>query len=308
MREYSREVPALSDGSSLEKHELKGLMKMRCSRVLQKLRAGEVVSCHKMNLDSARAAEIAARAGFDCLWVDTEHVASDWSLIERQIWAAKSQGADVLVRVARGSYSDYVRPLELDASGIMVPHLMSLADAQQIVRMTRFHPIGLRALDGGNADGAYTGVALDDYLQQANAQRFVALQIEDPEPLEELDAIAALDGFDMLFFGPGDFSQAIGAPGAWDHPQLLEARRRVAQACLRHGKFAGTVGSAANLPQLIDMGYRFISVGADVAGLLQYDTGLVADFNAQVAHAHGSADQVSHPENPASSGNLYGEE
>ena len=66
-------------------------MRMRPSRVLQKLRAGEVVSCFKLNLACARAAEIAAMTGFDCLWSDLEHVANDWSVVEKQIWVAKSQ-------------------------------------------------------------------------------------------------------------------------------------------------------------------------------------------------------------------------
>ncbi len=243
---------------------------MRSSRTLAKLRAGDIASCFKHNLADARAVEIAAMAGFDCLWTDMEHVPNDLSVLEQCVWAAKAHDADLLVRVPRSSYSDYIRPLEMDAAGIMVPHVMSLADAQSVVRMTRFHPIGRRPVDGGNADGAYCGIEFLDYLKQANEQRMVILQIEDPEPLDELDAIAALPGFDMLFFGPGDFSHGIGAPGQWNHPKLLETRRRVAEAALAHGKFAGTVGSPENIDELIALGYRFLSLGADVIGLSQY--------------------------------------
>lgn len=251
---------------------------MRPSRVLAKLRAGKLASCFKHNLADARAMEITAMAGFDCLWQDMEHVPNDLAVIEKGIWAAKSRDVDVMVRVARGSYSDYIRPLEMDAAGIMVPHVMSLADAKNVVRMTRFHPVGRRPVDGGNADGAYCGIEFTEYLKQANEQRFVVVQIEDPEPLAELDAIAALPGIDMLFFGPGDFSHGIGAPGAWDHPQLLDARRRVAEAAVAHGKFAGTVASAGNMDELIGLGYRFLSMGADVVGLSQYCKGIVAEF------------------------------
>lgn len=255
------------------------MRKMRPSRVLKKLRAGEVVSCFKLNLCDARVAEIAAMAGIDCLWTDMEHVPNGICEIESMIWAAKAHDTDVLVRVARGSYSDYIRPLEMDAAGIMVPHCMSLADAKSVVRMTRFQPIGRRPVDGGNADGAYCGIVFTDYVSSANDERFIILQIEDPEPLEELDAIAALPGVDMLFFGPGDFSHAIGAPGVWDHPRLLDARKRVAETAIKHDKFAGTVGSTASLPDLIAMGYRFISVGADVVGLAQYCSSIVSAFD-----------------------------
>ncbi|WP_223834149.1 HpcH/HpaI aldolase family protein [Spirosoma profusum] len=251
---------------------------MRESRVLKKLRSGEMVSCFKINLADPRVAELAAISGFDCVWIDQEHIGQDWSTVAAHVWATKSQQADLLVRVSRGSYSDYIRPLELDATGIMVPHLMSLEEAKKIVDMTRFHPVGRRPIDGGNADGAYTALDFDTYLKEANEQRFVILQIEDPEPLEELDAIAALEGYDMLFFGPGDFSQGIGAPGQWNHPKLLETRIKVAEVARKHGKFAGTVGGPGNLAELLSMGYQFVSIGADVVGLKNYCQDLVKAF------------------------------
>ena len=238
--------------------------RMRPSKVLAKLRAGEIVNCYKINLDSSRVAEIAAMSGFDCIWTCMEHVPNDYGLIERQINAAKAYDTDVLVRVPRGSYSDYIRPLELDASGIMVPHIMSAADARNVARMTRFHPVGRRPVDGGNADGQYCRIDYCDYLRQANEQRFLIIQIEDPEPMEELDEIAQVKGIDMLFFGPGDFSHGIGAPGEWNHPRLVEARKLVAQAARRHGKFAGTMATPEKLKDLAAMGYQFLNFGSDV--------------------------------------------
>src|SRR5262245_5873932 len=101
---------------------------MRRSRVLRKLRAGGGGSSFKINPSCARTAELVAMQGFDCVWTDREHTANDWASIEQQVWATKAHDADLLVRVSRGSYSDYVRALELDAAGIMVPHVMSLQD------------------------------------------------------------------------------------------------------------------------------------------------------------------------------------
>lgn len=244
--------------------------RMRRSRVLEKLRNGETVYSVKLNFSDARIAELASLAGFDCIWTDMEHVSNDWSTIEKQIWAAKIYDTDTIVRVARGSYSDYIRPLEMDAAGIMVPHVMSAADAAEIVKAVKFHPVGLRPVDGGNADGGYCFIPFADYIRQANEQRFVILQIEDPEPLDEIDRIAQIPGVDMLFFGPGDFSQAIGVPGQFDHPRVLEARKLVAEAAARAGIFAGTVGTPANSAELTDLGYRYINIGSDVTGLGAY--------------------------------------
>ena len=251
---------------------------MRESQVLKKLRAGENVNCIKLNLCDGQVAEVAALSGFDCIWIDREHVVQDWSVVAAQNWAAKAYNVDVMVRVSRGSYSEYIKPFELDASGIMVPHIMSLDDAKNVVQMTRFHPVGRRPIDGGNSDGGYTAMNFNEYLEQSNKQRFIAFQIEDPEPLDSLEAIADLEGYDMLFFGPGDFSQGIGAPGQWDHPKIQETRELVAKVAHKYGKFAGTVGGLNNLGQLIDMGYNFVNIGADVVGLTGYFQGLAEGF------------------------------
>jgi len=270
-------------------------MKMRPSRVLKKLRAGKVVNCFKINLADARACEIAAAHGFDCLWCGMEHIPNDWSAIEKQILAAKCYDVDVVCRVARGSYSDYIRPLEMDAAGIMVPHVMSVEDAKNVVRMTRFQPIGRRPLDGGNADGCYCSIPLADYVRQANEERFVILQIEDPEPLEELEAIAQLPGYDLLFFGPGDFSHAIGAPGQMDHPLVAETRRRIAMVANRYGKFAGTVAGPENRQELVEMGYRFIGIGADVVGLSLYCGQMAKACGIRASNAFTSTDGGERP-------------
>lgn len=252
---------------------------MRTSRVLEKLRAGKVATCFKINTSCMEVAEIVALSGFDCLWLDREHCVNGWQDIKAQILAGKAYGADTMVRVSRGPYSDMIKPFEMDATAIMVPHVMSLEEAKKIVYYTKFHPVGRRPIDGGNADGAYCLLDGAKYMQQANEQRFTVLQIEDPEPVEELEAIAALPGYDMLFFGPADFSQGIGDPLNFSNPLLKQTRKRVAELARKNGKFAGTTGSAQNAAELIDLGYNFISMGADVVGVGAYCEKILEDYH-----------------------------
>lgn len=251
-------------------------MFMRESRVLKKMRVGKVATSIKLNMADPRIAEIAAMCGFDCIWVDMEHVPNDYSVIENVIRAAKNYDTDVLTRVSKGCYSDYIRPLEADSTAIMVPHVMSLKEAREIVYFTKFHPIGRRPVDGGNADGKYCLLPANEYMRAANEQRFVVIQIEDPEPMEELEEICALPGIDMIFFGPADFSQGIGVPNDFGNERVLEARRRVAYTARKHGKFAGTVGGAGNQDELIKMGYQFINLGSDVRALSSYFQSITA--------------------------------
>ena len=244
-------------------------MNMRKSRVLRQMRNGKVAISTKLNFADPRGAELAAMCGFDCIWIDLEHTPSDLSTVEEMVRAAKIYDVDVLTRVSKGGYSDYIRPLEADSAGIMVPHLMSLEEAKQIVYYTKYHPVGRRPLDGGNADGAYGLIDIHQYMLSANEERFTVVQIEDPEPLDELEQICTLPGIDMIFFGPADFSQGIGDPCGAD-PRIDETRRLVAKTARQYGKFAGTVGSPANFDTLVEMGYTFINTGSDVSALAQY--------------------------------------
>lgn len=242
-------------------------MNMRKSKVLKKMRNDETAVSVKLNLADARAVEIAAMCGYDCVWIDMEHVPNDNAFIENAVRAAKIYDCDILTRVAKGSYNDFIHPLEADATGIMVPHLMSLEEARQIVYYTKFYPIGRRPLDGGNADGKFCMIEPLTYMKQANAERFVVVQIEDPEPLAELEDICALEGIDMIFFGPADFSQGIGAPCRFDDPRIAQTRKLVAETARKYGKFAGTVGGYENIAEYTAMGYRFVNVVSDVTAL-----------------------------------------
>lgn len=251
---------------------------LRQSRVLRKIRDGKVARMLKLNTSDPKVAEIFASAQPDAIWLCMEHVGAGWSDIEHQIRAARIHDVDTVVRVARGSYSDYVRALELDAAGLIVPHVMNEEDATKVRDCTKFHPLGKRAVDGGNADAQFTRVGLLDYMQQANEERFVCHQIEDPEAVENLDAIAEVDGVDCLFFGPGDYSVALGIPGQLDHPDIENARRRVAEVARKNDKIAATVCSLPNIGTYADMGYNFLSVGADVVALINYADAAMAAF------------------------------
>lgn len=242
-------------------------MKTNTSRIRKILAEGKFPTVFKINLSDPRVIEIAGLSGADSVWLCTEHVPNDWIGLENQIRAARIHSIDTLVRVGRGSYSDYIRPFEAGATGIIVPHVADEGDARQIVEWVRFHPLGKRALDGGNIDGNFCLTPIGEYVKQSNEDRLVILQIESPEALEQVEKIAAVPGFDGILFGPGDFSHRIGKIGKLDAPEVVNARKRVAAAARANGKFAMTAGLIAPLPQLIEEGYNLIGIGADVVTL-----------------------------------------
>jgi 4-hydroxy-2-oxoheptanedioate aldolase len=255
-------------------------MKLRRSRILNEVRSGRCPTCLKLNLRDPRIVELCGLVGASAVWVCNEHVSNHWFNLENQVRAAKLYDVDSIVRVERGSYSDYVKPFEADATGIMVPHVTTAEEARHLVEMTRFHPLGKRAIDGGNVDGQYCQIPLAEYLEHSNHERLLIFQIESPEGLENVDSIAAVPGFDVLLFGPGDFSHRIGRPGVIDHPTVVTARQKVAAAARKHGKFAMTPGMLAPRPVLEQEGYQIFNLGADVLGLANYFREKITQFNA----------------------------
>jgi len=251
---------------------------MRLSRVREKLRAGKPVLCTKMNSADPVVADIIGILGFDCLWLCNEHTPLDGDRLCHLIRTAALNKMDTMVRTSKGSYSDLVRPLEAGASGLMIPHCMSADEARHIVRNTRFHPVGCRPMDGGNIDGQYCMLPMIDYMRLANENTFVVVQIEDPEALEQMDEIAAVEGIDALFVGPGDLSQAMGIPGQTNHPEVEDAIRSVARACQKQGRAWGLPVTAQNSAKYVEMGARFLSSGADIFGLQVYYRELRRDF------------------------------
>lgn len=165
-------------------------MKKPLNKMVEKLKRDEMVVSTKINITHPIIAEIAAMSGFDAVWLDMEHIGTDYNEINQCILAAKAYGAETVVRVPRGCYSNMTRPLELDASAIMVPHVMSKEDAEMVAHYTKFHPIGRRPIDGGNADGQYGLMNYGEYIQYSNDQRLTMIQIEDIEALNDIERIA----------------------------------------------------------------------------------------------------------------------
>lgn len=253
-------------------------MKLRPSRVLRELRAGKNPGTFKLNLNDPRIVEMAGLSGASGVWLCNEHVPNDWTNLENQVRAAKLHDLDTIVRVSKGSYSDYVKPFEMDATAIMVPHVTTAEEARKIVEMTRFMPLGRRPMDGGNIDGAFCQIPVAEYTRHSNSERFLVLQIESPEALANVEEIAAVPGFEVLLFGPGDFSHLIGKAGQIGAPEVVAARKRVAAAALKNGKYLMSPGMIAPRAELEAEGWRILNLGSDVVSLGAAFNKMAADY------------------------------
>jgi len=254
---------------------------MRRSKVLEKLRNNEpVVGGSPTPYPSAKICELMGKAGYDFVWIDHEH--QDFS--DEDIWhmclACRATDMDPMVRIRKGPYYSYFRALESGANGIMVPHCMDKEEAEWVVRNAKFAPLGLRGLDGIEAAADHSLQPMKEYMQEANQETFIVVQIEDAEALDRVDEIASVEGVDVLFVGRGDLSQSLGIPMQLEDPRVLDAVTRVAEAAAKHGKHWGTtVGDADKAAMLLEQGARFLTWGAAVFLLACGYTAITREFD-----------------------------
>lgn len=217
------------------------------ARIKELLAAGRAVRMLGLGqLISPKLAEIAGEHGvYDALWLDFEHAGITMRDVELTTLAAKVHGMDSFVRMPATDYASAMRALEAGAGGVMYSMVRSAAEAEQGVRWAKFAPRGQRGLNGGNRDGHFGLEPLAEYAARANAETFVGIQIETPEAIEQIEAIAAVPDVDLLFVGPVDVSLVLGVPGQFDHPKCLETIDRIAGACARAGKPWGIVPRGA---------------------------------------------------------------
>jgi 2-keto-3-deoxy-L-rhamnonate aldolase RhmA len=203
--------------------------------------------------------------GYDAVWLDQEHAGISIAQIEDAARAARGAGLDSFVRLTATDYATVMRPLVAGAGGVMAAQVRNVREAENVVRWAKFHPEGLRGVNGGGVDGRYGTLPAADYFRRANADTFVAIQIEHVEAVEDVDKIAAIKGVDVLFIGPADLGQSMGLVGDWEHPRLWQAFERVARAAKTAGiHWAILPRNLAYAQRCVSMGCRMLSLGLDV--------------------------------------------
>jgi 4-hydroxy-2-oxoheptanedioate aldolase len=208
---------------------------------------------------------IGLHGGYDAVWLDQEHCALSLDQIQQASRAARGSGLDTFVRLAPTDYATVMRPLEAGAGGIMAAQVRSARQAEEIVQWAKFFPRGLRGINNSGIDGGFGTIPFAEYLRRANAETFIAIQIEHVDALEEVNDIAAVKDVDVLFVGPADLSQSMGIPGEWNHPRLWEALTRIAQAAKSHKiHWAILPPDPSYARRCVDLGCRMLSIGLDV--------------------------------------------
>jgi 4-hydroxy-2-oxoheptanedioate aldolase len=235
--------------------------------------AREFLAGFWLNLGSTITAEMAGLAGYDWVLLDHEHGPGSETTIIQQLQAVAATPATCLVRIAANEAARFKRVLDAGAAGVMVPYVSTPDEARAAVSSMRYPPRGMRGVAKLTRASSF-GARFDEYFAHAHEWLVTLAQIETTEALGNVDAIAAVDGVDVLFVGPMDLTTSFGIPGQYGDPRFHDALRTVADAAKRHGKAAGILLlDPANLGLCRELGYTVVALGSDggavAAGLRQ---------------------------------------
>ncbi len=216
-----------------------------------------------LNTGSAILAEMAGRSGFDWALLDMEHGSGSWGMLTHQLMALEGSNTAPIVRIPSIQADYFKRALDLGAHGLMVPNVNTVEEARSAVSFSRYPPHGTRGVALMNRSAHY-GTKFTERLESAHENTLIIAQIESPMAIENVDAIAAVDGIDVLFVGPMDLSFCMGIPRQFDHLEYLSATHKVVEAATRHGKASGILGFApSDIPNSYTRGFSFLAVGSD---------------------------------------------
>jgi 4-hydroxy-2-oxoheptanedioate aldolase len=229
-------------------------------------------------LASPYAAEVISGSGYDWLLIDGEHGPNDIPLLSAQVQAVQRSASHPIVRLPCGEAWMIKQILDAGAQTLLIPMVESVEQAKALVRAVRYPPHGIRGV-GAALGRASEFSRIEDYLQTANDQICLLLQIESRAGLEALDEIAALEGVDGLFIGPSDLAADMGYLGQPGHPAMLEAITDAFQRIGKAGKARGIMtldlGQAHHYRSL---GADFMAIGTDVTLLVSATEKVKSDF------------------------------
>lgn len=260
-------------------------MKTPVNKFKAALQARQVQVGLWLGLADAYCAEILAGVGYDWLLIDGEHAPNDVRSVLAQLQAVARassvsgrDGSHPVVRVPVGETALIKQYLDLGAQTILVPMVDTPTQAAQLAQAMRYPPVGIRGM-GSALARASRWQAYPDYIQEANDQVCLLVQVETVEAMRNLDAIAATPGVDGVFIGPADLSASMGFSGNPGHPEVQAAMEDGIQRILQAGKAPGILATRDDQARKwLQAGAQFVAVGIDTVLLVDAATSLLQRF------------------------------
>jgi 4-hydroxy-2-oxoheptanedioate aldolase len=234
------------------------------NRTKAKLAAGEAAFGCFVRTPESQLVEYVGMLGWDFLVFDAEHGPLQPREVEDLCRAIEPRGTTPIVRVTTNDAPTILRFLDTGVHGVHVPWVNSAADAERAVRSVKYSPRGIRGLAGSRASEWGLREPIGAYVQRANRETLVVIQVETQDAVDAIDDYLKIDGVDVLFLGPTDLSQSLGHPGDLDHPDVLAALDRVADAVIGSGVTLGIYAGSVDMTKAwLDRGARYFTTSLE---------------------------------------------
>jgi 4-hydroxy-2-oxoheptanedioate aldolase len=234
------------------------------NRTKAKLTAGEPAFGCFVRTPEPQLIEYVGLLGWDFLVFDAEHGPLQPREVENLCRAIEPHGTTSMVRVTTNDAPTILRFLDIGAHGVHVPWVNSAAEAERAVRAVKYSPRGTRGLAGSRASEWGLREPIEAYVERANRETLVVIQVETQEAVDAIDDYLKVDGVDVLFLGPTDLSQSLGHPGDLRHPDVLRAMDRVADAVVGSGTTLGIYAGTVDMTrEWLDRGARYFTTSLE---------------------------------------------
>jgi 4-hydroxy-2-oxoheptanedioate aldolase len=242
------------------------------------LRAGSSSYGLWVGLTDTVAVEIAAGAGLDWLVLDGEHAPNDVPSLLRGLQTLAPYPVSGIVRIPCADVVMMKRVLDIGAQTVVVPMIETADQAREMVQAVRYPPHGVRGIGTALARAARWN-RVSDYYQRANGENCLIVQIESQRGLDNIEAIAAIDGVDALFIGPSDLAASLGHLGDSSHPRVREAIRIAFERIRASGKGCGSLAVEESVArEYLSQGCQFLALGVDTLLLAKATRALARQF------------------------------
>ena len=229
------------------------------------------------SLASALTTEVVAGSRASWLLIDGEHSPNDLRTIMAQLQVLGGFACEGVVRLPSDDPTLIKQAMDIGARSLMIPNVRTAAQAQTIVGAMAYAPQGFRGFSVAHRANAFGRIA--GYHANARAQQLLAVQIECAKGVGNAAEIAAIDGVDVLFVGPGDLSTNLGAMGNPNAGHVQESIAAVRKAAAAAGKAAGILAPVkADAERYLADGFTMVAVGSDLGLLARGADALVASF------------------------------
>lgn len=230
-----------------------------------KLQKGRLVVGTFVKMPGLCSAEILGELQYDFLVLDMEHSPFGFEQLETVVAASDAVRIATIIRVPDKQEHLIVKALDLGCDGVQVPMIEDREDALASMDAARYQPLGHRSISFATRAARYSCIDRQQHIENSNRDVVLAVQIESWSAVEKAEAIASVEGVDVLFVGPADLSQSLGIPGQSSDPRVLDGIRIVGLAAKKYGKALGThVNKLEDVERVVDYGVTYLVYSTDI--------------------------------------------